>query len=330
MSREPAGVPLTPGTLALVRSMLVVVGLGICLYLGAMVWTGWDQVGSTFNRLGWTTLTLGAAVASLAYGVRFVRWHFCLARLGYRVPLRKNFAVYLSGLALTSSPGKVGETVRSVLLLPHGVKVPDSLGTFLADRMSDVLGVCLLGVLASLVADKTTSVLATVLVVLVPASFLFRWALTWDRAQTFGRSLVHQTRWLPIKAGSALLNSWATLWTAPNVLGFMVIAMAAYGLQACVFAWFCFIVGIEVSFAQAVLFFVNATLFGAASMIPGGLGVMEAALVVQLVAQGADQGVAISVAIATRIVTFWLGLLLGFTNLLVSAQHVGCTADPIR
>lgn len=330
MSEESSGFALTPGSFALIRSILVLLGLGICLYLGAMVWTGWAPLESTFNRLGWTALVSGAAVASLAYGVRFLRWHFCLVRLGYHLPWGKNFSVYLSGLALTSSPGKVGETLRSVLLLPYGVKVPHSLGAFLADRMSDVLGVCLLGVLAGRAADQSTGLLLTALGVLLPASFLFRWALTWGRAQTLGRSLADRTGWHPVKASGAVLKSWATLWTVPKVLGFTVIAMVAYGLQAGVFAWFCFLTGLPVSFAHAVLIFVNATLFGAASMIPGGLGAMEAALVVQLVALGADQGVAVSVAIATRVVTFWLGLLLGFSNLLANTRSVGRPALPAR
>ncbi len=330
MNQEPAGEPLTPGRFALIRSMLFLVGLGICLYLGAVLWTGWDQIGSAFNRLGWTALAWGTALASLAYGVRFLRWHFCLVRLGYHLPWCTNFSVYLSGLALTSSPGKVGETVRSVLLLPHGVRVPHSLGSFLADRMSDVLGVCMLGVCAGLVADQPMDLLGGAVVVLVTASFMFRWALTRDRVQTLWHGLAQRTHWLPVKAGNAVLDTWAKLWTVPNVPGFMVIAMVAYGLQAGVFAWFCFLSGIELSLAQAVLIFVNATLFGAASLIPGGLGVMEAALVVQLVAQGADQGVAISVAIAIRVVTFWWGLLLGFTNLLFSAQRVVSPADRLR
>jgi uncharacterized membrane protein YbhN (UPF0104 family) len=49
---------------------------------------------------------------------------------------------------------------------------------------------------------------------------------------------------------------------------------------------------------------------------------MEAALVFQLVAQGADDTVAVSVAIATRLVTLWLGVLLGVISLMsVSGSH---------
>jgi glycosyltransferase 2 family protein len=115
-------------------------------------------------------------------------------------------------------------------------------------------------------------------------------------------------------------SSWAELWSLGKVAAFTLIAMLAYGVQALVFSWFCRLTGIPVSVAETVLIFTQATLFGAASMVPGGLGVMEAALVVQLVAQGADQGVALSVAIATRLATFWLGFFIGFFALLLSTK----------
>lgn len=51
---------------------------------------------------------------------------------------------------------------------------------------------------------------------------------------------------------------------------------------------------------------------------------MEAALVLQLVSNGVEQGLAVSVAIATRLVTFWLGILLGFISLLFSSRTLNC------
>jgi uncharacterized protein (TIRG00374 family) len=103
---------------------------------------------------------------------------------------------------------------------------------------------------------------------------------------------------------------------------FTLIAVFAYGIQALVFSWYCTLVGLTLSIASAVFIFINATLFGAASMIPGGLGAMETALVLQLVAQGVDQGLALSVSLATRLVTFWLGLLLGCISLYITTRSL--------
>jgi uncharacterized protein (TIRG00374 family) len=68
------------------------------------------------------------------------------------------------------------------------------------------------------------------------------------------------------------------------------------------------------------LIFVQATLFGAASMVPAGLGAMEAALVLQLTERGVGYGAAVSLAIAIRLVTLWLGMAIGALSLLPASN----------
>jgi uncharacterized protein (TIRG00374 family) len=97
--------------------------------------------------------------------------------------------------------------------------------------------------------------------------------------------------------------------------------MLAYGSQALVFAWFCNVAGVELAIADCVLIFVQATLFGAASMLPGGLGAMEAALVFQLIERGVGDGSALSLAIAIRLVTLWLGMSLGGVSLVAFSMQ---------
>jgi uncharacterized membrane protein YbhN (UPF0104 family) len=133
----------------------------------------------------------------------------------------------------------------------------------------------------------------------------------------FGALLERVLMRLPAIArhGVGALRSWAYLWSPLRAVMFSLVAVAAYGLQALVFWWFCRTAGLELSASAAVAIFAWATLFGAASMIPGGLGTMEAALVLQLAAGGATEATAIAVAIATRMVTLWLGVSIGIASL---------------
>lgn len=140
----------------------------------------------------------------------------------------------------------------------------------------------------------------------------------WDR---LGRYLL----WLPIKGGRSTLEAWAKVWTLPRVFAFSVVAMLAYGTQALVFSWFCHISGIGISVADCVLIFIKATLLGAFSMLPGGLGAMETSIVYQLGQKGADYSVAVSLAIAIRLVTLWVGIVVGVLALLTITRNTGNT-----
>lgn len=294
------------------------VGVAVFSYLATIFWFGWRQTVSALLALGSHTLLIGAVLASTAYLWRFGRWEFSLECLGYAVPRGRHLCIYLSGLALTATPGKSGETFRSALLKQQGVRVPHSLAAFLVDRASDLLGMCLLGGLAAwIVGQAYPWIWALAFALMFVGSCGFAYLLLHPVSTVWWNWLIQHLRWLPTKLSQDTLESWAGIWRWQRVLVFSGIAMIAYGSQALLYAWFCNVAGTAIPVADCVLIFVLATLFGAATMSPAGLGAMEAALVYQMVGRGVDDGVAVSLAIAIRLVTLWLGMILGGVSLLV-------------
>lgn len=293
-------------------------GVAAALYIAAVIGTGAAASADAMTRLGLELAAGGTAVASVAYLVRFARWHWLVARLGARVPFADNLRVYLAGLALTSSPAKAGETVRSLLLLRYRVPVAGSLGAFLSDRGADVLGMALLGATAGWAAGARSEALEALAVAMltstpVAAAFLRRRGLA-------GLDARLATRHSGLARGVATLASpalaWARLWTWGAFVPYAAFAVVAYGVQALVFAWYVHALGASVSTLHCVVIFANAMLLGAASMVPGGLGATEAAIVFQLTAAGMPTTDAVAAAIVLRLSTLWFAMLLGLACLL--------------
>lgn len=307
------------------------VGVAVFSYLATIFWFGWRETLSTLLALGSHTLLIGAVLASSAYLWRFGRWEFSLACLGYAVPRGRHLCIYLSGLALTATPGKAGETFRSALLLQQGVRVSHSLAAFLADRASDVLGMCLLGGLAVwLVGQAYSLIWALAYSLMFVGSCGFAYLLLHPVSTMWWNWLMQHLRWFPTKLSQDTLKSWAGIWRWQRVLVFSGVAMIAYGSQALLYAWFCNSAGTGIPVADCVLIFVLATLFGAATMSPGGLGTMEAALVFQMTGRGVDDGTAVSLAIAIRLVTLWLGMAIGGVSLLISNKFTVVNYPPLQ
>lgn len=84
----------------------------------------------------------------LHFLLRYMRWQAYLKRLGHRIPWRYNCASYMAGFALTATPGKVGETIRSVYLRSFGADYSNSLAAFFAEHYTDLLAVASLSILA--------------------------------------------------------------------------------------------------------------------------------------------------------------------------------------
>lgn len=312
-------------SIKIIRSTTWFVGIGVILYLCSLLFVDQQKTLDSFQMLGISTLVTGAMLSSSSYLWRFARWQQILCALKYDIPRGRSFLIYLSGLALTATPGKAGETFRSVLLLPYEVRVPHSLAAFLADRATDVLGVVLLGcVAATFLHNPQTNLWIAAFIGLFIASAFLAKAILCSHAELIWSWLNAKLRWIPTAGGKMMIESWAKLWTFSRTISFSIIALIAYGTQALVFAWFCWSVSVELPIAQLVLIFVKATLFGAASMLPGGLGAMEAALVYQLTDNGVESGTAVSLAIAIRLVTLWFGMLLGGLAMLrVTKRRMG-------
>jgi len=104
---------------------------------------------------------------------------------------------------------------------------------------------------------------------------------------------------------------YVTVWRGVRVILYVALAMLAYGIQAVVFAVYVERLWSEADWMASLQIFATATLAGAASMMPGGLGAMELALIAQLSAAGMPLTSATAAAIAVRAVTLWFAVLLG-------------------
>jgi uncharacterized protein (TIRG00374 family) len=118
---------------------------------------------------------------------------------------------------------------------------------------------------------------------------------------------------------------YVAAWRFPALVGYVLIAFAAYGVQALVFAQYVDSLWRGFSYVDALHIFATATLAGAASMLPGGLGAMEIALIAQLHAAGLPLVEATAAAVAVRAVTLWFGILAGLFCLLWYRRRA---ADP--
>lgn len=297
----------------------------LAVYLALTWWFGGADTLEAARRIGWPWMLAGMALTAANFAIRGARWHFLLRVLGARVPLAVNAAVYLAGIGLSATPGKVGETIRSAFLVRHGVPVGSSLAAFLADRLSDVHAVLLLallplawasgwgdaGVLRWIVALAVVAAAPLVLSALVRGRF---WAPLVAAVRQV-RLLRTPARWL--EQGGP---DFARLWR-PGVAAVSVCAsLVAYALQGAIFAGMVGQVAPHVPVLACFGIFAAATLAGAASFIPGGIGAMELALVLLLRQQGVDGASALAAALCLRAVTFWFGLLLGAVGLSAAAR----------
>jgi uncharacterized membrane protein YbhN (UPF0104 family) len=246
------------------------------------------------------------ALCLLNYLLRGLRWRLWMAQCGRPLPVGKALRLYLAGYTFTPTPGNVGEAARGLLLAPNPLSAAQSLAIFGAERLADLLSLLLLCLpvawwLAGLAGPQAVAGLAGLAVLLAFALgvLLFR----------FRATLLARFAWLR--------EAWTCLATRP--LLWLALSLAAWAAQGVAVWLLCREAGLSLGMPQATGFYALSMVGGALSLLPAGLGGMEAILTAVLVSHGASAGLALGITVQVRLVTLWLAVALGVLALVYSA-----------
>lgn len=304
------------------RALILSILLATAGYLAFSLWGGWEDVYAAFVRIGVLGTIAALAMSLVNYGLRFVRWQMYLAQLGHRVAWPDSLRIYLSGFALTTTPGKAGEAFRGVLLKQRGVPFPATFAAFISERLSDLVAIVLL-TLAGLAQYPPARwlVLAgvagiTVVLICLSSQTLLNRINHWaeGRASRFARLVGHTTHMLSDarRCHHPALLAMATL-----------ISVFAWGAEALAFYWVLNWLGVDISLSFAVFVYAMSMLAGALSFLPGGLGGAEAVMVSLLVLKGMTMPVAIAATVFIRLATLWFAVAIGLVALYQSRHGEG-------
>lgn len=295
-----------------VKRALIGFGLITVFYLSALIWVDSQMHVFAFIPKLWSALPLMLAASLLSWLIRFARWHWLLARAGHRTGVIQGFLAYLSGFAFTATPGKVGELVRIRYLGPMRVPPWMVLAAFVYERAFDLLAVLVLASLFISRMDVFLFVTGFVLIFLALIAFMVTKPRFLTRVSVYLRAwrmkrLSHVLKTL--RDGLAGCRMWANPLDALVAGG---LGLAAWGLTSLAFVYLLGHLGINLPILVAIAIYPLSMLAGAASMLPGGVGSVEATIVVVLSIHGFGVGVATLAAIGIRLATIWFSVVCGF------------------
>lgn len=336
MSTESASAPQGADTQRMTRGIVYVVIASVVLY-GAFAFSAdAGQVAAALKRFPAWVLLAAIGLSFANYIVRFLRWRMYCARLAIVLEPRTSFLIHLSGLALTVSPGKMGEAFKSLLVRRiTGVPLAVSAPIVLAERFTDLLAFLILIALGASASESGQAWIVWATSGICAALFAF--VLSTRLQHLFLRILSRSkstARFVP-KIEEALASSRVLL--APRALILpTLIATAGWSLECFAFKLVAgaFVDG-GVPFLFAAYTFALAAVAGAVAFIfPGGLGITEASMGALLRRRYVTLGLgieaaaasAVSATILIRLATLWFAVLVGVVAvLLFKRKHGGLT-----
>ena len=271
-------------------------------------------------RFRWGFLPLILGLTLFNYCGRFVKWQYYLGRLEVKISWAKSLLIFISGLSMAITPGKVGELLKSHLLKRStGAAISRTSPVIVAERLTD--GMAMLGLAATgLVLYRFGWELLLILLILGVAGIL----LVQNRRLSL--ALLGFAEQLPLMSRIASLirtfyeSAYTLLQWRPLLLAILIGLVSWTGECGALYFVFTglgvapsFDLFIKVTFIMAV-----SSLIGSASGLPGGLGTADGSmlgLTRLLISTSATLGGAATLLI--RLCTLWFGLGLGVLALLL-------------
>lgn len=320
-------VAVEPLALKWIKAVAISTAVAAALYLITAFWAGRLEVGAALKMVSVDLIFGLLALSALNYGLRFLRWHYYIRRLGSGIAIHHNLRIYLGGFALTMTPGKAGEMARSLWLRPFGVPVAASVAAFLAERMQDFLAIVLLSSLgASMYRGGQWLLLFSLAFVLFSMLIIYVHAIS-RRALQLMALRSGSIRSLGLRIAQVLDFTRDCLTARRFILG-LVIGIGAWTAEAYAFALLLQALGQPLPLTTAIAIYALSMLAGAVSFMPGGLGGSEATMIVLLTLCKVPVASAVSATLLIRVTTLWFAVLLGILALSIRSKALAPAAVP--
>lgn len=278
--------------------------VGLVVTLGLSIYADFEAVIRSFRSFDWWLFPLVLGLTLGNQFLRFLKWEYLLRRVDVDLPLSTSFHVFGSGLIMIMTPGKLGEVWKSWLVRDvEGTPISTTIPVIAVERITDLLGVVCISLLGVLAFDYSPLVPLLLVVAVVGGIVLVQyesacyWLLDSAERVPILSQRTDELRELYENSCELLRLRPLTVTTALSVFSW---GLECIGLWVVLFGF-----GADVSLLVAAFVFAISSIFGAVSLLPGGLGVTEGTMTGLLLVFGVERAAAASATLVIRAATLW-------------------------
>lgn len=299
----------------LIRAFVVAAIMSGAVYAVLIVVGDGPAVASAVRGFSPLTLVWMLVLGLAGFVLRALRWGRLMGILGYPVSVRDALYLHIAGQTMSVTPGRVGEVLKPWLAREvAGMPMSRGIPLAFAERVADLIAVSLLALGGLSALGGATWVLVAGIAVVVGGTALAgsAWfhslALRVVRHQEWARK--HESSAQAISDTLQRALRWRTLaWSVP-------VSVVAWGLEGVGFALCLQAFGFDaLGLLAEVSVYGVATIAGAFSFLPGGIGLTEASMAGILMAAGMAVASASAATLITRVATLWWSVAVGWLAL---------------
>ena len=280
----------------------------VSVYLAMCIYADFNKLTTALSNFYWPYLFILFALTTANYLIRFIKWDYFLKKAGIHLPLKENLFIFASGLSMIKTPGKIGEIWKAWLIKDiEGTERSKTIPVVIIERITDVLGLVILSFAGALYYKQDL-----LLILAFPAIILI--FLSAIKSRPISKLIISKLESKTGKYAENIKTMHKTFQKTLEPKGMIAMSLlsAAAWLFECIGLYLVILgFGHYISMLHATFIFSFASLAGAISMLPGGLGVAEATIFTLLQLNNIPAATSVGIAIITRLGTLWYGAFMG-------------------
>lgn len=301
-----------------INKVLLGIIIAIAIYAIFLLVSDFNTIFDKISDFQVSYLPIILVLVSSGWCVLFLRWTILLKNNAISIPHNQSFLIYIASFSMSATPGQLGELIKSQLLKnKFDIPITKTAPLVIIERLSDLTGAIIVSIIGFWLLNINIYVPIIASVVLVLIFLLLKSKKMFNRAI----NLIKKMKFVS-KIADPISESFDTIQLSLNkkTLTLCTILSICYWLIVGIGAFFVLkAVGIDtLEPIKVVSIYSSSLIIGAASFIPGGVGVAEGSIAGLLSLNGIDISVAIALGILIRIFTLWYAVLVGFIALKIN------------
>lgn len=297
----------------------LIILFAVVVYLVMGIYANFSDLLTALEKFNWIFLPIMLILVTTGYFVRFIKWNIFLKNVEVHLPLKENLFVFFSGLSMIITPAKAGEIWKGWLIKEiNGESLSKTIPVVIVDRITDVIGLIILSLLGIIYYKSGVSIILVLVI-------LFAVFIAVIKSETVSYRLISLLERRAGKYSGDIKDMHQTFQKSLDwkyLVGMSIISVAAWFFECVAIFLVIYGFGESISLVLSTFVFSFASLAGAVSLIPGGLGVAEATLSGLLVIFGLSSTIAVGAALIMRLGTLWYGAVLGFLVYILFNQRI--------
>jgi len=302
----------------IINKIIIIVIAVVGLYATFLIASDINTIADKISSFKIEFLPIIIILVTCSWFVLFTRWHLLLMNSKIFIPKKNSFIIYLSGIALTIIPGKVGELVKSQLLkTKFGIPRSKTVPIVILEQFYTLIGLIAISFFGIWYFELGTYVIGFFTAVLVFSFILI------SSKRIFNKLMVIlEKRKITSKFVEPLSLSYDTVRKSirgPIVFYATALTSIFWLLEAVTVYFVLLSFGVDdIEFLMVIPTYATSIMLGFLSFLPMGLGVVEGSLASFFSLQGIEVSLSLTLVIIIRVFTRWYGVAVGFVALRLS------------